>query len=102
MFDTFLNQPVIIRSAASGVHYGILLAVKDDVVHLKNSRRLWRWKIAGQGISLSEVAIHGVDYNGSKITSVLPDLIVMDVCEIIPAYGMAQATIEQAPIAEAE
>lgn len=102
MYEDFLNTPVLIRSAASGVHYGTLIEVQGNIVRLKDSRRLWRWKIAGAGISLSEVAISGIDHNGSKITSVLPDLIVMDVCEIIPTYGLARATIEGAPVADAE
>jgi hypothetical protein len=51
---------------------------------------------------LSEVAIVGIDHAGSKITMVLPDIIVSGVCEIFPAHGMAIATIEGAAVAEAE
>jgi hypothetical protein len=101
-FDDFLGQKVIIRSAASGVHYGTLAGVygTGTVVRLTDSRRLWEWKNDGPGISLSEVAIQGIDHSGSKITAVMPDLVVMDVCEIIPTYGIAQATIEGAPTAK--
>jgi hypothetical protein len=102
MFDDLLNTPVIIRADASGVHYGTLVAYEGKNVRLKDSRRLWEWKIAGPGISLSEIAIYGVDHNGSRITSVLPDLVVFDICEIIPAHGMASATIEGAPVAQAQ
>jgi hypothetical protein len=103
MFEKFINTPVIIRSNDSGVHYGYLAEVSADgaTVHLVNSRRLWEWKVAGDGISLSEVAITGVDHSGSRITATLPDLIVIGVCEIIPAHGMATATIEGAPVAQA-
>ena len=104
MFDKFINSPVIIRSSNSGVHYGYLAEVQDSgkTVHLTNSRRLWEWKVAGNGISLSEVAITGVDHAGSRISATLPDIIVLDVCEIIPAHGMATATIEGAPVALAK
>jgi len=104
MFDKFINSPVIIRSNDSGVHYGYLTEVQDSgkTVHLTNSRRLWEWKVAGDGISLSEVAITGVDHAGSRITATIPDLIVIGVCEIIPAHGMATATIEGAPVATAK
>ena len=102
-----IGEKVIIRSVDSGVHYGTLAAVEGGdsgakTVQLTDSRRLWRWKIAGTGISLSEVAIAGIDHAGSKITMVLPDIIVSGVCEIFPAYGMAIATIEGAAVAEAE
>jgi len=99
--DNFIGQKVIVRSADSGVHHGTLHAVDGTTVQLKDSRRLWHWKIAGQGVSLSEVAILGIDQKASTITMVLPDLIVMGVCEIIPTHGVASATIEGAPIGQA-
>lgn len=103
-YGQFIGQKVIVRSDQSGVHHGVLHAVSDHgaTVHLKDSRRLWRWKIAGQGVSLSEVAILGVDHDGSKITMMLPDLVVVGVCEIIPTHGVASATIDGAPIGQAE
>jgi len=99
-----IGEKVIIRSVDSGVHYGTLKAVNEtgQTVQLTDSRRLWRWKIAGTGISLSEVAIVGIDHAGSKITMVTPDIIVAGVCEIFAAHGMAIATIEGAEVAEAE
>lgn len=101
-YDSFIGQKVIVRSAGSGVHHGVLHAVDGTTVHLKDSRRLWRWKIAGQGVSLSEVAILGVDHAESKITMMLPDMIVMGACEIIPTHGVSSATIDGAPIGQAE
>jgi len=99
--DDFIGQRVIVRSADSGVHHGTLHAVDGTTVQLKDSRRLWRWKIAGQGVSLSEVAILGIDHGGSTISIPLPDLIVMGVCEIIPTHGVASATIDGAAIGQA-
>jgi small nuclear ribonucleoprotein (snRNP)-like protein len=99
--DNFIGQKVIVRSSDSGVHHGTLRAVDGTTVQLKDSRRLWHWKIAGQGVSLSEIAILGVDHKESKITMTLPDIIIMGVCEIIPTHGIASATIEGAPIAQA-
>ena len=99
--QTFIGEKVIIRSDQSGVHHGILHAVDGDTVHLKDARRLWKWKIEGQGVSLSEVAILGVDHAESKITMMVPDIIVMGVCEILPTHGVASATIDGAPIGQA-
>lgn len=98
----YVGKKVIIRSVESGVHHGTLVSVDNDTVELADSRRLWRWKIAGQGVSLSEVAILGVDHAESKITMTLPQIFVMGVCEIIPTHGVASATIDGAPIAQAE
>jgi hypothetical protein len=103
MFEKYIGTPVIIRSSESGVHYGYLTNVQDNgrAVRLANSRRLWEWKVAGTGISLSEVAITGIDHANSRITTTLPDIFIMGVCEIIPAHGMASATIEGAAVTEA-
>ena len=95
--DHLIGKHVLVRSNMSGVHLGTLLHVEGTAVRLANSRRLWEWYVAGgSGISLSEVAIAGVDNNKSKITEVLPDIVIYDVCELIEAYGMAIATIESA------
>jgi hypothetical protein len=97
----FIGEKVIIRSDQSGVHHGVLCAVEGNTVHLKDARRLWKWKIAGQGVSLSEVAVLGVDHAESKITMMVPDIIVLGVCEILPTHGVASATIDGAPIGQA-
>jgi hypothetical protein len=97
-----IGSKVIIRSSDSGVHHGVLEAVEGETVHLKDARRLWYWKIAGQGISLSEVAVLGVCHKESKITLMLPDIIVNGVCEIIETHGVSSATIDGAPIAQAK
>lgn len=93
-----INQNVLIRSSDSGVHHGKLLSVSGTAVRLENSRRLWEWSTGGTGISLSEIAICGIDQSASKITMVLPDIIISGVCEIIPTHGMCDATIEGAAV----
>jgi hypothetical protein len=97
-----IGQRVIVRSVDSGVHHGTLVAVDGSTVVLEDTRRLWRWKIAGQGVSLSEVAVLGVDHAESKISMELPSITIMAVCEIIPTHGVASATIDGAPIGQAE
>jgi hypothetical protein len=93
-----IGQKVLIRSNDSGVHHGTLAAVDGVSVRLTNSRRLWEWNTGGTGISLSEIAICGIDHKGSKITMTLPDIVISGVCEIIPTHGMADATIEGAAV----
>ena len=94
-------QYVIVRSANSGVHAGYLVSREGDVVTLKDSRRLWRWVVArmtGQLSSLSEVAVYGVNakIETSRIAVAVPEIIVLGVCEIIPASAAAQKSIEEA------
>lgn len=92
--DHLIGKHVLIRSNMSGVHVGVLLSVSGNAVRLKASRRLWEWKVASNaGISLSEVAIAGIDHAGSKVTAELPDAVILDVCEIIEAHGLCVATV---------
>lgn len=91
------NQKVIIRASDSGVHYGTLVHWDGgNCVTLTDSRRLWEWTTNGIGITLTEVAIAGIDQARSRISMVIPQITIIGVCEIIPAYGMACATIEGA------
>jgi hypothetical protein len=97
--EHLIGTPVLIRSNMSGVHLGTLLAVSGTNVRLADSRRLYHWSTGGNGLSLSEIAICGIDQSASQITMELPDIIVGDVCEIIPAHGVAVATIRGAKVA---
>ena len=95
-----IGKKVLIRSVDSGVHHGTLTAVSDSAVRLFNSRRLWGWSTGGHGISLSEIAISGIDQSESRITAFLPDIIVGGVCEIIPTHGLCDTTVEGAAVAK--
>lgn len=98
MNKDLIGKKVIIRSNMSGVHFGTLTEWEGTIVRLADSRRLYKWSTGGTGVSLSEVAICGIDQKESQITMTLPDIVVMDVCEIIPCHGMAIATIEGAEL----
>ena len=93
-----IGKRVIIRSSDSGVHHGTLTSVDGAAVRMENSRRLWEWSTGGTGISLSEIAVCGIEHSQSKITMVLPDIVISGVCEIIPTHGMCDATIDGAPV----
>lgn len=95
-----IGTHVIIRSDMSGVHFGTLEGVSGTSVRLSDSRRLYRWSTGGAGLTLSEIAITGIDHSESKISETLPDLVVSGVCEIIPCHGMAIATIRGAATAK--
>lgn len=93
-----IGTKCIIRCYASGVHYGTLAAHDKRQVTLTDSRRLWRWHTGGKskGVSLSAVALTGIDAAKSTVEPVLPQIILLDALEIIPASEAAATSIEGA------
>jgi len=93
-----IGTKCIIRCYASGVHYGTLAAQDGRQVTLTDSRRLWRWHTGGRhkGVSLSAVALTGIDAAKSTVEPVLPKIVLLDALEIIPASEAAAASIESA------
>ena len=83
---TNIGKKCIIRCYASGVHYGTLAAHEGRQVTLTDSRRLWRWHTGGKdnGVSLSAVALTGIDASRSTVEPVLPEITLLDAIEIIP------------------
>ena len=80
----------LIRSYASGVHFGEVIETRDTPhglsVTLKDSRRVHYWEGAA---SLSQMAIDGIKQG--RIAMILPEIQVEGVCEIIP---MSEAAIK--------
>ena len=89
---------VICRCDKAGVHAGYLKEHNGNHAVLVNSRRLWYWK-AKQGISLSSVAMYGLD-SEIKIPCELPEIWLGDVYEVIPCTEVAMNSIKQAGIRE--
>lgn len=88
----FVGRKVIIRTYSAGVHYGELVEKDGAEVILKDARRLWYWKTANKGISLSEVANVGLAKDSKVCESV--DNIWLNAIEIIPCTKEAIKNIE--------
>ena len=92
-----IGQKVLIRSYASGVHFGTLVyqefTLSGKVVILENSRRVHYWEGAA---SLSQMAQDGVATG--RIAMVLPQIEVVNVIETIPLSEAAIANLENQPI----
>lgn len=101
MTTPHIGKKCIIRTYASGVHYGTLVSHNGREVELKDARRLWRWR-AVAGISLSEVACNGIDAGKSRICALVPAMTILDALEIIPALDGAVSSIEGAAVAGAD
>jgi len=89
-----IGKKCIIRTYASGVHFGEIIDQSGRQVELKNARRLWRWDAAPNGISLSEIAIHGPTGDRSRICQTVPYMTILDALEIIPTSDVATKMIE--------
>jgi hypothetical protein len=79
-----IGKFVIIRTINAGVHFGTLEEIISEdykVVRLSNARRLWQWSGA---LSLSEVAMKGINIDASKIAERVDEIIITQAIEIIP------------------
>ena len=95
IYDSVINKKVIIRTYSAGVHYGILNKVKDNVVELKNARRIHYWNGAN---SLTDIALGGIsDKATSRITKKLPSIILQNVIEIIECTDVAIEDLDNFP-----
>ena len=95
--DRLIGRHVIARCRGAGVHAGVLTAANDDgsSVILTNARRLWRWH-ARSGVALSGVAIHGIVAKDSIVDTMVPEIALMGVVELIPTTEAARETIDAA------
>lgn len=90
-------EKVLIRSYASGVHFGELVSEvftpAGKVVVLANSRRIHYWEGAA---SLSQVAIEGIA--SGRVAMTLPEIEITNVIEKIPLSEVAIANLENQPV----
>ena len=94
-----VGKKVIVRTYSAGVHYGEIFEKEGNELILKNSRRLWYWKTKNKGISLSEIANHGVS-DDSKICE-LVEFIWLQPIEIIFCTDGAIKSIEASNVYKA-
>lgn len=95
-----IGKKCIIRTYASGVHFGEVVSQSGRQVELKNARRIWRFDVKSHGLSLSEVANHGTTDSRSKVCETVPDITLLDGLEIIPCTANAIKVIEGMEVAK--
>ena len=89
-----IGQEVIIRTYSAGVWFGRLKEKSGNEVILTDARRMWRWW-AKESISLSGVALHGINQEKSRIAGAL-ESVWLQAIEIIPVSGKAAESIRTA------
>ena len=95
-----LGNKCIVRTYSAGVWFGEVVQKDGAEVILKDARRMWRWW-AKQSISLSAVALHGIQHDKSKIAEAVPS-VWLEAIELIPASDEAAKSLEGAPNATTE
>ena len=93
-----IGKKCIIRTYASGVHFGELVSLSGRQVELKNARRLWRWDVTPHGVTLSEVAMYGSTGPETKISCAVPVTLIVDVLEVTPCTEESIEVIEGAKV----
>ncbi|HKT85597.1 MAG TPA: hypothetical protein VJQ77_05875 [Novosphingobium sp.] len=98
--DPWIGKYVVVRTRDAGVHAGLLKSRLGRECELQDSRRLWRWRVNGnKGITLSDVAVHGLDKRDTRVGSPVSILLTED-CEIIECTPEAAENIAQFPTYE--
>lgn len=89
-----IGEVVIIRTYSAGVWCGTLAKKAGKEVILEGARRMWRWH-AASSISLSAVAVSGINRDKSKIAPAVPS-VWLEAIEIIPVSQQAKKSIMEA------
>lgn len=98
--NSMIGQKCIIRTYSAGVWFGEIAEKSGNEVIVKNARRMWRWW-AAESISLSAVAMHGINHDKSKIAEAVPS-VWLEAIELIPASEKAISSIDGAKNVQAE
>jgi hypothetical protein len=90
--DDLKGKYVIVRTLSAGVFAGFLEKKAGAEVIMREARRLWRWQTK-RSISLSSIAIHGLDENNTRVCEPLPIHWCIAI-EVIPVSELAKENIE--------
>lgn len=98
--NRMIGEKVIIRTYSAGVWFGVLVEKYGKEVILSDARRMYQWWCK-EGISLSAVAIYGLNISKSKIVKAVPS-VWLEAIEIIPCSETAIKDLEEAPNVKAQ
>lgn len=92
-----IGRHVIARCDGAGVHAGVLASASPNggSVILTNARRLWKWR-AMDGVALNGVAMLGIIADDSIIDTMVPEIALVGVVELIPTSEVARESIDEA------
>ena len=92
---SIIGKTCIVRTQTAGVFLGTVAQRNGKEARLTNARRIWYWAGAA---SLSQLAMEGTSKpNQCKFPASVPEVILTEVIEIIPATEAAIASIAAVP-----
>ena len=92
-FDNgMIGKYVIVRCRDAGVHAGVLESSNGRECVLSEARRLWYWKVRGNGDFLNAIALSGV-HPDSKLSAPVERIHLTENCEIIWCSEEAERVI---------
>ncbi len=95
-----IGKYVIIRTYSAGNWCGVLSEKSGNEVIITGARRMYQWK-AKESITLSAIALHGIDESNSKIVQAVPS-VWLEAIEIIPCSVIAEDQLKGAANVEAK
>ena len=84
---------VVVRSNMAGVFCGTLKNKNGTEVVLANARKIYRWQGA---YTVEDIAVKGLNAEDSQITVSVKEIIIDDVCQVLPTTNTAQKILEEA------
>ena len=82
----------IVRAYEAGLFFGQIAARRGNEVDLVNARKLWYWSGA---CGPEQLAAEGVkNPQACKFTVIVPEMTVLNVCQIIPCSEAARINLE--------
>ena len=88
------EQYVIVRSSLAGVFCGTLENKNGTEVVLTNARKIYRWQGA---YTVEDIAVKGLNAEASQITVQVGEIVIDDVCQVLPTTDAAQKILTEAP-----
>ena len=88
------GRAVIVRSRDAGVLFGEFAGNDGSTIYLKNARQLWQW-FAAKGITLIDVATHGVKADKCKFSTAHATVTIFNACALIDCTDEAAASIRK-------
>lgn len=85
---------VVVRSNMAGVFCGTLKTKNGTEVVLTNARKIYRWQGA---YTVEDIAVKGLNVEASQITVPVGEIVIDDVCQVLPATNTAQKILTEAP-----
>lgn len=93
MYEDFLKQVVLVRSTNAGVYFGTLEEVEGTTVRMSKVRNIFSWEGAS---CLAQIANDGI--RGGQVSQEVSEIIINEVCQILPLTEIAQISLIKQPI----